>query len=281
LAQKDIRFARTVQRLQRAVLAELEKVGIIHLYTLGFRGDDLISFNLRLNNPSKIAELQELEQWSTKFDVASAATEGFFSKRWIAEKLFGLSEEDFLRNQREMFTDRKMQAQWDAAAEMGAEEGAGGGGGALGGEDLGGEMDMGAEEDLGGEDLGGEDLGGEEPVPEEEGPLLAEPPAKRDDKVHEYEKGSYKAKEGVGDRRKGGARKRHNKRKSGPEVNTRRKNFPGVTDLFSLVYGVTEEVDNNYRQEEEKVFEVNNASHEVKLLIEQLEKKENEKNAQE
>ena len=59
LAQKDVRFARTIQRLQRAVVSELEKIGIIHLYTLGFKGDDLLSFKLALNNPSKIAELQE------------------------------------------------------------------------------------------------------------------------------------------------------------------------------------------------------------------------------
>ena len=50
LAQKDVRFARTIQRLQRSVIAELEKIGIIHLFTLGFRGDDLISFKLQLNN---------------------------------------------------------------------------------------------------------------------------------------------------------------------------------------------------------------------------------------
>ena len=63
LAQKDIRFARTIQRLQRVVIAELEKIGIIHLFTLGFKGDDLLSFSLKLNNPSKIAELQEIEHW--------------------------------------------------------------------------------------------------------------------------------------------------------------------------------------------------------------------------
>ena len=65
LAQKDVRFARTIQRLQRSIVSELEKVGIIHLHTLGFKGDDLLSFNLSLNNPSKIAELQELEHWKT------------------------------------------------------------------------------------------------------------------------------------------------------------------------------------------------------------------------
>ncbi len=55
-----------------------KKVGIIHLYILGFREDDLVSFKLSLNNPSKIAELQELEHWKTKFETASSATEGFF-----------------------------------------------------------------------------------------------------------------------------------------------------------------------------------------------------------
>ena len=79
LAQKDVRFSRTIQRLQRSILAELEKVGIIHLFTLGYRGDDLVGFDLSLNNPSRIAELQELENWSTKFEIASTATEGFFS----------------------------------------------------------------------------------------------------------------------------------------------------------------------------------------------------------
>ena len=78
LAQKDVRFARTIQRLQRSVISELEKMAVIHLYTLGFRGDDLVSFTLGLNNPSKISELQELEHWRTKFEVASSATEGMF-----------------------------------------------------------------------------------------------------------------------------------------------------------------------------------------------------------
>jgi hypothetical protein len=45
LAQKDIRFSRTVQRLQRVIIAELTKIGIIHLYTLGFRGDDLLALS--------------------------------------------------------------------------------------------------------------------------------------------------------------------------------------------------------------------------------------------
>ena len=61
LAQKDIRFARTIHRLQRSLVSELEKMAIVHLYTLGFRGQDLLGFKITLNNPSRLAELQQLE----------------------------------------------------------------------------------------------------------------------------------------------------------------------------------------------------------------------------
>ncbi len=184
LAQKDIRFARTIQRLQRVVTTELEKIGIIHLYTLGFRGDDLLSFKLGLNNPSKIAELQELEHWKQKFEAAGAATEGFFSKRWIAENMLGISEDEFLRNQREMFFDKKFAASLEAAGQGGAAEGgeAGGGLGDLGGDDAGG-GDLGDLGDLGGGDEPAGDTAGDTATPaagDEETTLLAEPPAKRD-----------------------------------------------------------------------------------------------------
>ena len=174
LAQKDIRFARTIQRLQRVIVSELEKVAIIHLFTLGYRGNDLISFKLSMNNPSKIAELQELEQWRTKFDVASAAADGFFSKRWIATNLFNISEEEFIRNQREQYHDRLVQAELDQTSEDVGSEG-GLGGGDIFGDDGG--------DDKGFEDFPGEE-GGEETAPtppgEDTSSLLAAP-ANRED----------------------------------------------------------------------------------------------------
>jgi hypothetical protein len=183
LAQKDIRFARTIGRLQRCVLTELEKVAMIHLYVLGFRGKDLLSFNLKLNNPSKIAELQELEYWKAKFEAAKQAPDGFFSKRWLATELLDISEEVYLRNQRELFYDKHVSLELEY---VGQEQEAGGGdmGGGMGGGDMGG---LGG--DLGGGDLGGgaEDLaagpGGppeagaapETPGPEADTALLAAP----------------------------------------------------------------------------------------------------------
>ena len=140
LAQKDIRFARTIQRLQRSIITELEKIGIVHLYVLGFREEDLVNFKVHLNNPSKLAELQELEHWRTKFEVASNATEGYFSKRWIAKRMFGLTDEEIIRNQREMFYDRKFEAVLEAAAE--SEQASASGDSALGGGDSGAGFDL-------------------------------------------------------------------------------------------------------------------------------------------
>lgn len=263
LAQKDIRFARTIQRLQRVLISELEKVGIIHLYTLGYRGDDLLNFKLALNNPSKIAEMQELEHWKTKFDIAGAATEGFFSRRWISENLLGLSQEEYLRMQREMFTDKKFMAALEGAGQDGGGEGGdlgGGGGGGdldLGGDAGGGDLDLGDSGDTGG-DTGGDTSGGDEPD------LMAEPPAKRDDNAKP--RGPYKRHKLT--YKKGGMRKQMTNSGLG-ETGTARTTFPGKVGfggLDSLARGVTESND----FEESQLFK---SEAEIKTLLESLTKK--------
>ena len=280
LAQKDIRFARTIQRLQRVVITELEKIAIIHLFTLGYRENDLISFKLSMNNPSKIAELQDLEQWRTKFDVASAAAEGFFSKRWIAENLFAISEEEFLRNQREMFHDRMITAQLDQSAEA-TDMGLGGGGGA---EDLLGGDEGGAEDLLGGEDPATEETPpAEEPPEEPETNLLATPPANRDDKIEKKVAGkkmttTRKSKGKFYEPRKDLTGKRAMQRQMSADAgsnlasSTSRNINKGYSDLSRLARGIYEEQESNYKKEEQKMFEINT---EVKRLITELETKQN------
>ena len=262
LAQKDIRFARTIQRLQRVVISELEKIGIVHLFTLGFRSDDLLSFKLSLNNPSKIAELQELEHWKQKFDVAASATEGFFSKRWIAEHMFGLSADEFIRNQREMFHDRKFAAALEGVVEEAAGEDGGGGLGDLG--DLGG--DAGGDE-LGDLDLGGGDEAETEPAGgDEETTLLATPPANRDD----GKRGPYKRHQTSYD--KGGRTKNFKNIATGGEIRgstarTRNAGYRGPGSLYTLAKGMVEETMVQENLEEEKLFTINQ---DVKALLESL-----------
>src|SRR6056300_637102 len=258
LAQKDIRFARTIQRLQRVLISELEKIGIVHLYTLGYMDDDLLNFKLSLNNPSKTAEMQELEHWSTKFDIAGAATEGFFSRRWISENLLGLSQDEYLRMQREMFTDKKFMAALEAAGQ--ADEG----GGDLGGG--GGDLDLGGDSGGGDLDLGGDT--GEDTAPAggdtEDNDLLAEPPAKRDDDAKP--RGPYKRRKLT--YKKGGMKKQMINTGLG-ETGTARTTFPGKVGfggLDSLARGVTESID----LEERQLFK---SEAEIKTLLESLTKK--------
>jgi hypothetical protein len=275
LAQKDVRFARTIQRLQRSVIAELEKIGIVHLYTLGFRGDDLVSFRLKLNNPSKIAELQELEHWKSKFDIAGGATENFFSRRWIAQNIFSLSEEEFVRNQREMFHDRRYEAELNAAAEAAGEAAAGGMGGLTdlgGGDDLG---DLGGGEDLG--DLG--DLGGDEEEFGDEGEagsLLAAPAKRRDDRNRRYTKKSLgkkaKGNRHVSSELTGGDGRNGREQNLASMAFPREKEIvPGMSNLMGLSRGIYEDKQPNYNTEEALLFE---ASSRVKNLVEELENSE-------
>ena len=273
LAQKDVRFARTIQRLQRSIITELEKIGIVHLYTLGYRDEDLVGFTCSLNNPSKIAEMQELEHWKTRFDIAGSATEGFFSKQWLAKKLFGLSDEEFIRNRREMFYDKRFEAALETAgeaeqAEMTAgldagvddldlgDEGTPGGVGAVGSEpELGATTDPAA-------DLGA-DLGGADAAAPADGDLLASPPGKREDKkgrtTTDKSHGWYNPRDLTpgGDRRKSsGPRKKNMNRAASPETGTIRKMFPGMEELSGLgkATSIYEEQKTNYKVEETKIL---------------------------
>lgn len=264
LAQKDIRFARTIQRLQRSVIAELEKVGIIHLYTLGYRGEDLTKFGLRLNNPSQIAAMQELEHMKSKFEVADSATEGYFSKAWVYRNIFRLTEEEVIRIQREMFHDSKFAAAIEAAGE--APEGGEGGGG-----DFGGDEDFG---DEGGDDMDLGDEGGDEP----ESALLAAP-GKRDGYLTPGAKGKVYHPEKV-DSRPSGARTRSIKSKWSDETasNTPRNVMPGMSDLKSLSRGIYEGNETTYTDADEKLLlEVNQelTDWQVKSIVKELEKKNN------
>ena len=275
LAQKDIRFARTIQRLQRSIITELEKIGIVHLYTLGYRDEDLVSFTCTLNNPSKIAEMQELEHWKTRFDIAGAATEGFFSKQWLAKTLFGMSDDEFIRNRREMFYDKKFEAALETAGEAEQAEMTAGLDAGVDDLDVGGDLGtpggtgvVGAEPELGAPtDTPTPDAAGptatDTPAPAEDGALLATPPGKREDskgrtttaKSHGwYEPRGLKA---GGDRRKSsGPRKKNMNRAASPETGTMRKMFPGMGELSGLAKATSiyEEQTTNYKVEETKIL---------------------------
>ena len=273
LAQKDIRFARTIQRLQRSIVSELEKIGIIHLYTLGYREEDLVSFQCHLNNPSKIAEMQELEHWKTKFDIAGSATEGFFSKQWLSKTLFGLSDDEFIRNRREMFYDKRFEAALETAGEAEQAEMTAGLDAGVDNLETGGDLPtpggtgtVGTEPEIAAGDTTTPDApaaAGATQDPAQDGALLAAPPGKREDskgrtttdKSHGwYEPRAIKP---GGDRRKtSGPRKKNMARAATPETGTNRKIYPGFSDLTGLAKATSiyEDKKTNYKVEERKIL---------------------------
>ena len=96
LSQEDIRFSRTIARIQRTVLSEMNKLAIVHLYCNGFSDEDLLDFKLMLSNPSTLAQQQKLELYKSRFETAAAAlaTAGLVDRTWVQKNILRLSDDD-------------------------------------------------------------------------------------------------------------------------------------------------------------------------------------------
>lgn len=201
LSQQDLRFSRTINTIQQAILAELKRIANIHLYFNGFK-DDIDNFTLTLNNPSTQQELLKLETMKARLEVFkemfSAEATSPVSYVWAMENILGFSKNEIKLILKQKKVEKKIFAEIDSAVEMykkiglfrdlddkfeveGAEEmmkaqqndeagaeAGGGGGGGFGG-DFGGaaELDLGADA---GADAGGAEAGAEA-APEEATPI--------------------------------------------------------------------------------------------------------------
>jgi hypothetical protein len=95
LAAEDVRFARTIERLQKIIVAELEKIAIVHLYTQGFDDAELINFDLELTNPSMIHQQEKLELLTQQTEIANTLMENkLMSRKWIYNNIFDLNDDD-------------------------------------------------------------------------------------------------------------------------------------------------------------------------------------------
>ena len=140
LSQQDIRFARTIARIQRTVLAEMNKLAIIHLYCNGYSGEDLLDFNLQLSTPSTISQLQKLELIKTRFEtgVTVAGLTGGVDRRWIQKNVLRLTDEEIEQIKRGLKEDKLADlaieaTQLDTPEETAAEDTGDLGGDAFGG----------------------------------------------------------------------------------------------------------------------------------------------------
>lgn len=170
LSQQDIRFARTIARIQRTVLAELNKLAIIHLYCNGYSGEDLLDFHLQLSAPSTISQLQKLELIDKRFQTASTVSgvANAVDRRWLQKNILRLSDEEIESIKSGLKEDKLFDlaveaTQLDTEEQAGGEDAGGGGGG---------------------DDLFGDFGGGDDAAPAE-APAAEEPPAATEEPLAE------------------------------------------------------------------------------------------------
>ncbi len=108
LAAEDVRFARTIERIQRITISELTKIGIVHLFAQGYTDADLVNFELDLTNPSTIYEQEKIELWGNKTTLArDMITDGLVSSEWIYKNIFEFTDEQIKQEDEKIVFDYK------------------------------------------------------------------------------------------------------------------------------------------------------------------------------
>ena len=96
LAAEDIRFARTIDRIQKIVLSELNKIALVHLYTQGYTDQSLTNFELSMQTPSIIFEQEKIELLKSKSELAGSLLEqGLVPSDWIYHNVYHFSEDQY------------------------------------------------------------------------------------------------------------------------------------------------------------------------------------------
>ena len=108
LAAEDVRFARTIERIQRTIVSELTKIGIVHLASQGIEDSEMVNFELSLTNSSTIYEQEKVNLWSEKVRLATdMAGLNMLSKDWVYANVFGMSRDEISDEQTKVINDLK------------------------------------------------------------------------------------------------------------------------------------------------------------------------------
>jgi len=109
LAQQDIRFARSVERIQKIVLSELTKIAIVHLYSQGYEDAELVNFELELTTPSIIYEQEKANLWSEKVSLVRDMKDlKMVSQEWMYKNIFNMSDDEWKKEQMGVINDLKL-----------------------------------------------------------------------------------------------------------------------------------------------------------------------------
>jgi hypothetical protein len=120
LAAEDIRFARTIERLQRIIISELTKIALVHLYAHGYTNESAANFTLSLTNPSIIYDQERIALFKEKIDLAKLAMEGSLLPRdFIYDKIFHFSEDQYAELEDMIVEDKKREFRYAQIQEEG------------------------------------------------------------------------------------------------------------------------------------------------------------------
>ena len=178
LSLQDIRFARTINRIQKSMIQELNKIAIVHLFLLGFE-DELSNFTLGLTNPSTQADLLKIDVWKEKVllykDLVADPGNGIqaTSSTWAKKHIFGWSDEEIRLDLQQQRIERAVGEELKATPTVITKTGIFDNIDKLYGSTSGGTAPAASTAtpppapggDLGGGDLGGGDLGAPPPAP--------------------------------------------------------------------------------------------------------------------
>jgi hypothetical protein len=120
LAAQDVRFARTIERIQRTVVSELYKIAIVHLAAQGIDDSEMTNFQLTLTNASTIYEQEKVNLWSEKTRLASDIKGmNMLSTDWVYHNVFGMSEDEMDTERAKMILDLKDRFRYNSIEQQG------------------------------------------------------------------------------------------------------------------------------------------------------------------
>jgi hypothetical protein len=120
LAAEDVRFARTIERIQRTIVSELYKIAIVHLAGQGIDDSEMTNFQLTLTNSSTIYEQEKVNLWSEKVRLATDIKGmNMLSTDWVYHNIFSMSEDEMDMERAKMVLDLKDRFRYNSIEQQG------------------------------------------------------------------------------------------------------------------------------------------------------------------
>ena len=108
LAAEDVRFARTIERIQRIIVSELTKIAVVHLYSQGYTDEDLVNFELKLASPSTMYEQEKIELFGQKVSLArDMIQDKILPYEWVYDNIFNFSDKQKVEIENQIIEDQK------------------------------------------------------------------------------------------------------------------------------------------------------------------------------